>query len=90
MARGGRRVSIGRVIMQPGLLRYLRLSRAAKSVHQGKGPQEPLYACRLCPTELPIKVLESDRKGHLRRSHAGQDQGRTLRVLFRRVKRGER
>jgi hypothetical protein len=91
MARAGRYMSRGKRIVPVDA--YSASSFAEKRAYQLRivgVAQEPLYACRLCPAELPIKVTERDRQGHLARSHAGQERGRTLRVLFKRVKRGER
>lgn len=73
---------------------YSRSSFAAKREHARRLcgiAQEPLYECRLCRgAGLPVRMMKRDRRGHLERMHAGQEQGRTIRMLFAKVKRGER
>lgn len=77
----------GRRYTRRGQDPYSRSSFAAKREYQHRlagAVREQLYACKLC--ELPVKVLGRERKGHLQRSHAGQEQGRSLRMLFKAVK----
>lgn len=62
---------------------YSHLTFSEKRRHALRGiAEQALYQCRLCP----VKVTERDRKGHMQRSHAGQERGTSMRRLFKEVK----